>query len=62
MTAIADRGKAKQAIAELLARTFDVSVSQLEITRGHSGRLKTVDFSSPPTDLQEQVQKLMQSS
>lgn len=41
--AIADKGKANEALIEFLAATFGVAKSQIRILSGHKGRLKRVE-------------------
>jgi uncharacterized protein YggU (UPF0235/DUF167 family) len=44
VTAVAEKGRANQAIIKLLARSLDVAPSQLAIIAGGSGSLKTVEL------------------
>lgn len=42
VTQAAERGRANQAIVELLARALGIAKSRIEFTRGAAGRRKTV--------------------
>lgn len=48
LTAPPVEGKANQALLKLLAKTFQVSQSQVDILRGHSSRIKhiTIGFAT----------------
>ena len=39
-------GKANEAVIKLLAKHFDVAKSKIQITRGHTGRTKTIRITS----------------
>lgn len=44
VTAAPERGKANDAVTKLLAKRLGVSKSSVSITRGHTGRVKTIQI------------------
>ena len=51
MTAVAERGRANQAVIELIADALSLAPSSLEITAGHSSPDKTLRVPLPPTSV-----------
>ncbi len=46
VTAIAENGKANEAMIRLLAKHFDVPASYVRIVRGHTSRQKLIEITS----------------
>jgi len=51
VTAPPERGKANQAVIELLAETLGISGGQVRITSGETSPLKTVELDAAPSIL-----------
>ncbi len=49
VTEAPEKGKANNALIELLAKHYKVPKSSMEIVRGETDRIKTVKFTVPPS-------------
>ncbi|TWU48590.1 hypothetical protein Poly51_44900 [Rubripirellula tenax] len=58
VTAVADKGKANQAITKLLAKTLGITASQIELTSGHTNRRKVFEIHDAPANLQDAIELL----
>ena len=59
VTAAPERGKANDAVTKLLAKRLGVSKSSVSITRGNTGRVKTIQIEG--MEASEAVQRLRTS-
>ena len=52
-------GRANQAVEKLLARTFGITRSAINIVRGHKSRSKLIELTEPPPGAQAKLQELL---
>jgi uncharacterized protein (TIGR00251 family) len=59
VTAVADKGKANQAIRKSLAKALDIRLTSIEILSGHTHRRKVFRISDPTSGIEDRIQELM---
>lgn len=58
----AEKGRANEAIAKLLAQSLGLKPAQVELLRGQTSRRKVFVIHDPPDDMQQRIEDLMRTS